>query len=148
MKAAYAKSDNPVAASYSEWRRYSKNSYVSATHGNRYVQNYANAAAKAYGAYENAGPMPAGAVLAKDSFMVKANGQVSAGPLFIMEKMQAGFYGDSDDWRYTMIMPNGKVFGSTQGAGSAKVEFCIGCHISVAPEVDSLLLVPDEYRVN
>ncbi len=147
MKVAYAKSDNPVAASYSEWRRYSKNAYVSETHGNRYVQNYGNAAAKAYGAYENAGVMPAGAVLAKDSFMAKANGQVSPGPLFIMEKMQAGFYGDSDDWRYTMVMPNGKVFGTTQGEGSAKVEFCIGCHISVAPEVDSLWLLPDEYRV-
>jgi len=80
--------------------------------------------------------------------MVKANGQVSAGPLFIMEKMQAGFYGDSDDWRYTMVMPNGKVFGTTQGDGSAKVEFCIGCHISAAPEVDSLLLLPEKYRVN
>ena len=148
MKAAYAKSGNPVATSYTEWRRYSKHAYVSATHGNRYVQNYGNLAAQAYGAFENSGIMPAGAVLAKDSFMVKANGQVSVGPLFIMEKMQAGFYADSGDWRYTMIMPNGKVFGTTKGEGSAKVEFCIGCHISVAPELDSLMLLPEEYRVN
>lgn len=147
MKAAYAKSGDPVAASYSEWRRYSKNAYVSETHGSRYVQNYANPAAKAYGAFENAGVMPAGATLAKDSFMVKADGQVSAGPLFIMEKMQAGFYDDSDDWRYTMIMPDGSVFGTTKGDGSAKVEFCIGCHISVAPDADSLLFMPEDYRV-
>lgn len=147
MRAAYAKSGSPVATSYSEWRRYSKNAYVSATHGNRYVQNYANPAAKAYGAFENAGAMPAGAVVAKDSFSVKANGQVSAGPLFIMEKMPAGFYDDSDDWRYTMVMPDGTVFGTTKGAGTAKVEFCIGCHISVAPDVDSLMFIPEQYRV-
>jgi hypothetical protein len=147
MRAAYAKSGSPVATSYSEWRRYSKNAYVSATHGNRYVQNYANPAAKAYGAFENAGVMPPGAVLAKDSFTVKANGRVSAGPLFIMEKMPAGFYDDSDDWRYTMVMPDGTVFGTTKGAGTAKVEFCIGCHISVAPDVDSLMFIPEQYRV-
>ena len=51
MRAAYAQSGHPVAASYSEWRRYSKNAYVSQTHGSRYVQNYANPAAKAYGAF-------------------------------------------------------------------------------------------------
>lgn len=148
MKAAYAKSGNPVAASYSEWRRYSRNAYVSATHGNRFVQNYANPAAKAYGAFEGAGVMPAGAVLAKDSFTVTADGRVSVGPLFIMEKMQAGFYDDSDDWGYTMVMPDGTVFGTTKGEGTAKVEFCIGCHISVAPDVDSLMFIPEEYRVD
>jgi hypothetical protein len=147
MTAAYAKSGLAVATGYSEWRRYSKNAYVSETHGSRYVQNYANAEAKAYGAFENAGVMPAGAVLAKDSFTVQADGRVSVGPLFVMEKMAAGFYDDSDDWRYTMIMPDGQVFGTTKGEGSAKVEFCIGCHVSVAPEVDSLLFMPEAYRV-
>jgi hypothetical protein len=67
-------------------------------------------------------------------------------PCRIMEKMQAGFYGDSDDWRYTMVMPNGKVFGTTKGEGSAKVEFCIGCHIGA--EIDSMLFLPEDYRVN
>ena len=38
--------------------------------------------------------------------------------------------------------------GTTKGEGSAKVEFCIGCHISVAPELDSLMLLPEDYRVN
>jgi hypothetical protein len=147
MRAAYARSGHPVAASYSEWRRYSKNAYASATHGGRYVQNYANPAAKAYGAFEDAGVMPAGAVLAKDSFMVQADGRASAGPLFIMEKMPAGFYDDSDDWRYTMITPGGEVFGTTKGEGSAKVEFCIGCHVTVAAEVDSLFFMPEDYRV-
>ncbi len=147
LQAAYAKSENDVALSYASWSRYSKQAYQSATHGNRYVQNYANAEARAYGAYEKAGRMPAGAVLAKDSFAVTPKGRVSVGPLFIMEKMDAGFNPGSDDWRYTMIMPDGSVFGTTKGAGSAKVQFCADCHMLVAPDVDSMMFMPEEYRV-
>jgi hypothetical protein len=65
-----------------------------------------------------------------------------------MEKMNAGFNAESGDWRYTMIMPNGAVFGTTKGAGADKVAFCIGCHISVAPDADSMMFLPEEYRVS
>jgi ubiquitin len=147
LKATYAKSGNKVAVSYTAWPRYSKRAYVSATHGSRLVQNYANEKGRAYGAFENAGTFPVGTELAKDSFLVNANGTVSIGPLFIMEKMHAGFNAESGDWRYTMIMPDGAVAGTTKGAGNANVEFCIGCHISVAPELDSVMLLPEEYRV-
>jgi hypothetical protein len=147
MTAAYAKSDNGEAADYSNWRRYSTQAYVSATHGNRYVQNYANATAKAYGNYESAGTFPPGARLGKDSFTVNDKGEVSVGPLFLMEKMQAGFNPDSDDWRYTMIMPNGASFGTTKGPGSENVGFCIECHKAVTPDQDNVMLLPDEYRV-
>ncbi len=147
LKAAYAKSGNDIAVSYADWPRYSKQAYVSGTHGGRYVQNYANVKARAYGAFENAGLMPSGSVLAKDSFGVKAGGQVSPGPLFLMEKMNAGFNAGTGNWRYTMIMPNGSVFGTTGGVGSAKMQFCADCHLSVAPEGDSMVFVPEEYRV-
>ena len=146
LKAAYAKSGNDIAVSYANWSRYSKQSYQSGTHGGRYVQNYANAKARAYGAYEKSGPMPSGAVLAKDSFAVKPNGRISVVPLFLMEKMNAGFNVDSGNWRYTMLLPNGSVFGTTGGVGGAKMQFCAECHISVAPEVDSMLFMPEEYR--
>jgi hypothetical protein len=135
-----------MAVSYTSWRRYSTQPYPSATHGNRYVQNYANGTAKAYGLYENAGTMPAGATLAKDSFSVRGDGALVIGPLFIMEKMNKGFHAASDDWRYSMIMPDGSIFGTTKGKGSDKVEFCIGCHKAVAPDVDSMLFLPAEYR--
>ena len=147
LKAAYAKSDNKIALSYMSWPRYSKQAYLSGTHGNRYVQNYANAKARAYGAYEKAGTMPVGSAIAKDSFAVTVNGKVTIGPLFLMEKMNAGFSPSSGDWRYTMIMPNGSVFGTTWGAGSAKVQFCADCHMSVTPDVDSMMFMPDEYRI-
>ena len=54
-----------------------------------------------------------------------------------MEKMAAGFNADSNDWRYTMIMPNGSIFGTTNGNNSSKVQFCIDCHQAVQPDQDS-----------
>ena len=147
MKSAYAKSDHPVAKNFLSYRRYSTQPYISATHGGRYVHNYANSTGRAYGAFENAGELPKGTILAKPSFSVNGKGQASLGPLFIMTKMSEGWNPDSGDWRYTMIMPNGSVVGTTKGKGAGNVKFCIGCHISVAPQQDSIMLLPDEYRV-
>ena len=61
-----------------------------------------------------------------------------------MEKMAAGFLEESGDWRYSMVMPNGKIMGITNGDGSGKVEFCIQCHI--VAERDSMFFLPEEYR--
>ena len=72
MQAAYAKSGGPVSNSYQGWTRYSNVPCVSGMHGNRYVQNYGNAKAKAYGKFENAGRMPVGAILAKDRKMSRS----------------------------------------------------------------------------
>ena len=75
------------------------------------------------------------------------NGNVVAGPLFVMEKMPAGFNADSGNWRYTLVLPGGKVIGTTNGKGSGNVEFCIGCHMS-AEDTDSMMLLPEDYRVS
>ena len=148
MQAAYAKSGDPIAKGFQEWRRYSRTAYQSDTHGGRFTQNYANAVGRAYGAFEDSGPMPAGSQLAKDSFTVNAKGQVGVGPLFTMEKMPAGFNAESGDWRYSMIMPNGSVFGTTNGKNAAGVQFCNDCHGAVAEDQDSMFFLPDDYRVN
>ena len=42
MAAGYRGSGHPVAAAYRGWRKYNLAPYRSATHGNRYVNNYAN----------------------------------------------------------------------------------------------------------
>ena len=147
MRTAYGKSGNAVAAGYQGWQRYSKVSFQSATHGGRYVQNYANAKGRAYGAFEKSGTMPAGAILAKDSFAVSGTGHVAPGPLFVMEKMRAGFNPDGGDWKYTMIMPNGSVFGETKGKNSAGMQFCIECHIAVGADQDSMFFLPEEFRI-
>ncbi len=145
LRAGYAKSDHPVATAYFTWNRYNKVPYVSETHGGRHVNNFANDLAKAYGRFEKAGVMPEGSVLAKDSFRLTPQGEAQPGPLFLMEKMAAGFSPDSADWRYTMIMPNGAVFGTTEGRDAAKVQFCADCH--GGSENDSLFFLPEEQRV-
>ncbi len=142
MQKAYGASGDPVATDYQGWPRFSTAPYKSATHGNRYVQNYADPkAAGAYGKYEEVGRIPAGGVVAKDSFVVKPDGSVALGPLFVMEKLQAGSSPDTADWKYTLIMPNG------QTMAGKKTRFCAQCHMS-ATETDSLFFLPEEYRVS
>ena len=145
LKAGYAKSGNEWVKSYQSWTNYATQPYVSGTHGGRFVNNYANARGSNYSLYENAGPAPEGTVLAKDSFKVKPNGKVSAGPLFLMEKMATGFNAESMDWRYTLIMPNGKVLGTTGGKNSAKMGFCAECH-AVMDDQDSRFYLDEAYR--
>ena len=146
LHAGYTKSGNAWAGQYAAWQNYSTQPYVSDTHGGRYVNNYANGRGSNYSQYENAGPAPVGTVLAKDSFSVSPTGQVGVGPLFLMEKMAAGFSSESGDWRYSLILPNGKVLGETGGVGGDKVGFCVDCHLAVE-EQDSRFYLPDEYRV-
>ena len=148
MVAAYEKSGNPVAGSYTKWQRYNAAPYQSATHGSRYVNNYANATAEdEYGEYEDAGPMPVGSLLAKDSFVVTPEGKVGAGPLFLMEKMANGFNKESQDWRYSMILPSGAVVGTTGGKGSDNMTFCHECHVAMEDQ-DSMWFLPDEFRAS
>jgi hypothetical protein len=147
MTAGYRLSGDETAGAYRTWRRYNKSPFRSATHGQRFVNNYGNALAKAYGQYENAGEMPVGAILAKDSFAVTARGDVFSGPLFLMEKMPVGFNPKSRNWRYSMIMPDGSLFGITNGEGSARVEFCITCHETAGAKTDHLFFLPKKYRV-
>ncbi len=147
MVAGYRLSGSEYAESYRHWRRYNTVPYRSAQHGERYVNNYANAKADAYRHFEAAGEMPVGAVLVKDSFAVTKRGDVFSGPLFVMEKMPPGFNLASRDWRYVMIMPDGSLFGMTNGEGSERVEFCATCHAKAGPDNDHLFYVPEKYRV-
>lgn len=147
MQAAYAGSGVPAAAHYMDWKAFSMAPYASATHGGRHVMNYANSVAEeAYGRYEEVGRMPVGSVLAKDSFVVQTDGHTSVGPLFMMEKMAAGFNKASGNWKYTMIMPNGTIAGVTNGKGSEMMKFCYECHMAME-DTDSLFFLPEDLRV-
>jgi hypothetical protein len=138
-----------IAQDYQGWERLNTAPYVSATHGSRYVNNYPGPeAAEAYGQFEEIGAMPAGGRIAKDSFTVSPDGRVAVGPLFSMEKMPEGFNPASADWRYAMIMPDGSLFGVTNGPGSQNVQFCAECHAIVADTQDSLYFMPEEYRAS
>ena len=145
MGDGYALSGSQVVRDYQSWRRYNSAPYLSATHGNHYLNNYANERALAYGEFEAAGRLPVGAVIAKDSFSVTKTDEILLGPLFIMEKMPQGFSYVSGDWKYTMVKPNGRFFGETNGPGADRVEYCIGCHLA-RERYDHLYFIPKDYR--
>jgi LysM repeat protein len=149
IQAALTGDAGTIAQEYQGWERLNTVPYISATHGSRYVNNYPGPeAAQAYGRFEEIGTMPAGGRIAKDSFTVSPDGRVGVGPLFLMEKMADGFNAATHDWRYAMIMPDGSLFGVTNGQSSQNVQFCAECHAIVADDQDSLYFIPEEYRVS
>ncbi len=146
MARGYGLSDDPAAKTYTSWKRYNTAPYLSAGHGRRFLNTYGNAIAKDYGKYEAAGRFPVGSVLAKDSIAITKDGKVNPGPLFLMEKMAGGFNHASGDWKYSMIMPDGSIFGITNGTNSQKVKFCIACHLAAAKN-DHLHFLPKRLRI-
>ena len=147
MTGGYGKAGLKMVKGYAGWTNVAAAPYQSDTHGGRYVNNYANKhAARDYSRFEKAGKMPVGSVLAKDSFAVRPDGKTGAGPLFIMEKMPGGFSKSTGNWRYSMVMPNGKVVGMTNGKGAGAVKFCNECHASVAEDQDYMFFLPEESR--
>lgn len=145
MQAGYASSGHPVAKAYKSWRRFNRAPYLSASHGNHYLNNYANDIAGRYGTFEQAGRFPAGSVIAKDSFSIAETGEILLGLLYMMEKMPQGFNHVSGDWRYTAIRPDGTILGQSKGPGAERVEFCIGCHLA-REEFDHLYFIPPTFR--
>ena len=78
-------------------------------HGERFLLTFVNSVgAEQYLKYEDEGvSMPAGTLIAKESFSVDDNGKAKVGPLFLMEKVAAGTSPATDDWYYMMVAPNG-----------------------------------------
>jgi hypothetical protein len=147
MVRSYIASGDGTAARYRGWRRFNDAPYLSDTHGNRYVNNYANAIAveAGYGHMEPGIRMPPGAIFAKDSFTYTKEGKLFPGALFVMEKLAEGTSPKTADWRYAMILPDGSYFGDSAGGSAARMEFCHDCHKQVE-EFDYLFFVPDGYR--
>ena len=83
----------------------------------------------------------------KYSFTVTGDGKTAVGPMFLMKKMPAGFNKASRDWKYTMIMPDGRVFGASGGKNAAAIMFCYECHNGVAPDQDAVMLLPEKFCV-
>ena len=143
----YRLSELNVGREYQHWKRYNTAPYMSVTHGNHYLNNYANSVAARYGRFEEAGTFPVGSVLAKDSFTMTESRGIVLGPLFVMEKMSPGFNYVTGDWRFAQILPDGTLLGETNGRQSERVEYCIGCHLAVQQH-DYLYFIPPEYRTD
>jgi hypothetical protein len=147
MRRQYGQSSDPVTLAYQGWRRFTTSPYRSAVHGERFVNNYANDVAKRYGFYEKSGQMPSGAIVAKDSFTVTANGNVTTGPLFLMEKKQAGFDPNTGDWLFMMFLPDGTLVGDAPDRNTDSVAFCAKCHNTAPPGQDHLFFMPKKVRI-
>lgn len=77
-------------------------------HGDRFLVTWVNSVgADAYLQYAENPTIPAGTVIAKESFGVDDKGKVQMGPLFLMQKVEAGVSPKTDDWYYMMVAPNG-----------------------------------------
>ncbi len=141
MMRGYAVSAEPAARRYLAWRHFNDAPYPSAAHGNRYVNNYANAKAEAAGYGRSGSVMPPGAIVVKDSFTASEKGRLWPGALFIMEKLADAASPQTAGWRYVMIMPDGSTFGDSQ-VDAAKTAFCHACHAARASD-DYLFFVPE-----
>ncbi|WP_170336937.1 cytochrome P460 family protein [Ruegeria arenilitoris] len=146
MERGYAAAQLDILLNYQNWPLFNDAPYISATHGQRYVNSYANRMAHNYGTLQEGEELPMGSVLAKDSMTVTDEGNVHPGALFVMEKLPKGASPATADWRYIMVMPDGSLFGDTMGDRSASVAYCHECHEAVADR-DYTFFVPEEYRV-
>lgn len=142
MVRSYVASMEPTTRRYIAWPRYNSAPYPSATHGNRYVNNYVNPEAAAAGYGQGGVTMPPGAIIAKDSFTATQAGDLWPGALFVMEKLEPAVSPENGDWRYLMIMPDGSTFGDSL-THPARMAFCHECHAARA-EDDYLFFVPTE----
>lgn len=67
---SYRRSGDITARDYTDWRRANSAPYPSFSHGRRFLNNYLNSKANVYLNYKDAGEMPTGAIIAKESFAV------------------------------------------------------------------------------
>jgi len=145
MAAGYAQSGNIVAKDFRNWQRENNSPYLSAGHGNRFLNNYSNPKGEGYLKLRRGEKMPVGAIFAKDSFTVTEDKEIFPGALFIMEKTATGINPKTDDWRYVMIMPDGSLLGDSNVTGDESMKFCHDCH-KRAKSRDFLFLIPKAFR--
>ncbi len=115
LHAGYMKGDKkwiPIGyvADYRSWTPANTLPANPGFHGGRFLLTWVNdVGAEEYMKFaeEDAVNIPAGTVIAKESFSVTVAGKVKHGPLFIMEKRVAGTSPATNDWYYMAVAPNG-----------------------------------------
>ncbi len=93
---------------YRDWDLASTFPAAPGFHGERFLITWVNATgADEYMKYAENPSIPAGTVIAKESFSVTEKGKVKKGPLFLMQKVEAGVSPKTDDWYYMAVTPKG-----------------------------------------
>ena len=152
MARRFAMARENGAREYRKWRRYNDAPFLSATHGSRFVNIYANPIAQkaGYGDMKEGMTMPTGAVIAKDSFTFTDDHALFNGALFVMTKLPKDASPATADWRYQMILPDGSLFADSSDDNAELAEtakFCHTCHERVE-EYDYLFSVPEDFRLS
>ena len=129
-------------SNYRKWAPVSKVPANPGMHGGRFLFTYVNnIGAKEYLKYAEEGvKMPAGTLIAKESFSVTKKGEAKPGPLFFMEKAKAGKSPQTNDWYYYLVAPNGRPL------AVKVVKACHACHSGFA-ERDNLGYPVEEARI-
>ena len=127
---------------YRDWTLVSKAPAAPGFHSGRFLVTYVNeiGAAEYVKFEEERGAMPAGTLIAKESFSVDGKGTSAKGPLFLMEKVAAGTSPETGDWYYMMVAPNG----SPQAV--PVVTACSECHQGNFGQRDGLGYPVEEVR--
>ena len=114
LHAGYQKGDKgwinaDWVADYRNWTRASTFPANPGFHGGRFLLTYVSApGAEEYLKYKDEDVnIPAGTVIAKESFAVDKAGKARKGPLFLMEKVAEGRSPETMDWYYMAVAPDG-----------------------------------------
>jgi hypothetical protein len=135
VPAAYAKD-------YRTWTKVSSFPAAPGAHGERFLLTWVNdKGAKEYLRYADNPNIPAGTLIAKESFSVGSDGKASPGPLFLMEKVAAGTSPATGDWFYMLVAPDGNAIGVDVVAA------CSTCHLSVYGHQGGLGYPVEEARI-
>ncbi len=94
---------------YRSWTLVSSHPAAPGFHSNQFLVTYVNkVGADVYMDYAEDPVVPAGTLIAKESFSVNDKGKVRKGPLFFMEKVAAGKSPETNDWYYMMVDARGR----------------------------------------
>jgi hypothetical protein len=133
------------AKDFRDWTVAAKFPAAPGFHGSRFLMTYVNSVgADEYLKYKDENVnIPAGTVIAKESFKIgtKGKGKARKGPLFLMEKLAAGTSPKTMDWQYTGVLPNGKPMKFNP------VKACSKCHMENFAEQGGLGYPIEEARI-
>ena len=130
-----------VGADYKTFQKVTKHPHLSPTHGKRFVEIWVNDVG--YAAYTGEDDFPVGTVIVKESWERDGDApSTTPGPLFVMEKKEAGYDSENEDWYYAIHWekPTPKYAKRLGGpvywqSPSKKVAYCFSCHENYDREV-------------
>lgn len=131
-------------AEYRDWQPTGTGPAAPGPHGDRFLLTWVNDVGfEAYTEFatEDA-QMPAGTIIAKESFEVGEDGAAKAGPLFLMQKVGEGLSPETEGWWYMMVAPNG------EPQAVEVMSACNECHSAFGPGQDFLGYPVEEVRVS